>query len=582
MKIEKLINQEQLTTIIATHVDTMETDGVPIGSMETQAVGEVVEDVMEHWVQKIDRRLAIIGRLEKQKYSPQYRAHFYERGITYNEFRSLFDSDIDEADFQHYPIFEFLQIQSHAQRRRFARNYEHSFIGYKQLLEAAQLKVGGLLQQHFPVNIPYQDICKNVYISGKLGSGKSEVMKHLWYQLDKKGDNSLVLIDPHGDLCQEILKLQLHRNHKDIIYIDPYFKHGYTPTFNPFDLKDRSEYNIEIHSQQIVKVFQELLPKSVLSTQMEALIAPCVATLLRKGDASLGDLQTFMTDGKNQELIEWGIQSPVESHRLFFQEYFSHSSYKITKSSINTKIQKLLNTTTFSNLTKGKNTFDLEEVINEGKIILFNLSKGKMGGEASKAFGLFLVGMLQGIAQKRILMDKQLRKPTFLFIDEFQNFVSPSIDTILTEARKFSLHLILANQTFGDQMDTILKANLLNNTEVKIVGRNGIQTLKPLAQEIGVTVEQLLEMKRFHFCLKSGDSPALCFQSSDELVDNPNYWLRPSQMDALKAYQLQHYYKRLDGAKNPINISSTNDPSRPSTPKVSPSPERLLKPKFDL
>jgi len=108
----------------------------------------------------------------------------------------------------------------------------------------------------------------------------------------------------------------------------------------------------------------------------------------------------------------------------------------------------------------------------KGNVLIFNLAKGHLGTETSHIFGRMLIAIIQSIAQSRINQPQKYRKDCFLFIDECHNFISPSIDTILKEARKFGLYLILANQNTSDIQPSTLLSGLLNNTDVKLVGRN--------------------------------------------------------------------------------------------------------------
>ncbi len=372
--------------------------------------------------------------------------------------------------------------------------------------------------------LPFSEIKKHVYISWKSGSGKSELMKTLFFLIqlktESKRNKSLILIDPHWDLTNDVKNFYLNKDSDRIVYIDPYLKNWYTPTLNPFQLYNNNEYNIELTSQFLVKAFQELVPKSILSNQMSALLMPCITTLLRKKWSSLCDLQTFMNDDLNSSLVELWKQSPNPSHRHFFTSEFQHSIYRNTKASLYSKIQSLLNSQTFYNLVIGENTLNLEEIINSGKLILFNLSKGKMWVEASEAFWRLMLSTIQSIAQKRARMPRRKRKDTFLFVDEFHNYITPSIETILKETRKFSLFLILANQTLEDIKPAGLLSNLLNNTEVKAVGRNGSGTLSKLSREINIKTNELQKMLKFQFYIKAWDKKARLIKTNTILKSN--------------------------------------------------------------
>ena len=168
---------------------------------------------------------------------------------------------------------------------------------------------------------------------------------------ERKRDAGLVLIDPHGDCADSVRKFYHNFNNNRIAYIDPFLREGMTPSINPFELQHTDEQTIELATSQLVDVFQELIPDALLSNQMRALLVPCISTLLRCRDASLEDLQNFLRPGKNEEWLKIGRNSPIHSHRKFFNEDFNNPIYRATKQSILVKVQSLLNSRIFYNLT---------------------------------------------------------------------------------------------------------------------------------------------------------------------------------------------------------------------------------------
>ena len=259
----------------------------------------------------------------------------------------------------------------------------------------------------------------------------------------RKEETSVVLIDPHGDLADDIFKLRISKEIKDrLIYINPYLSKNYTATINPFQTYDKSEENIDLTTRELVILFKELIDTDY-SLQMEAIGNPCVATLLRTDFGTLSEFQRFMDDTKNHDLVELGKKSPNPSHREFFHQAFHKKEYARTKQAIYTRIQSLLNHTVFYQLMNAKSTVDLRHAVDHGKIIIFNLSQGKMGVDMASVYGKFIIAQLTGIAMKRAYKPPHLRMPTFLMIDEFHNFVTESSEKVLAETRKYGLHLIV-------------------------------------------------------------------------------------------------------------------------------------------
>ena len=261
-----------------------------------------------------------------------------ERGFTHKEYCTLFDSSIPEEDYPFYSAYSYLGINTDGLRRHFIINRNPEIDYYVRLLSKIHLSIWNIINKKTTAAIPYTDLLKHSFISGKTGSGKSELMKWMFFNLQKQSqqnwDIGLVLIDPQGDLAEEVKNFHLNIDAKRLIYIDPYFKEGFTPIINPFDLADKSERNIVKTSEELVGVLEEMIEDADLSNQMRAVVTPCISTLLRKGDASLLELQKFMDDQQNKELVELGKQSPNPSHRYFFEHQFYNSAYRRTKISV--------------------------------------------------------------------------------------------------------------------------------------------------------------------------------------------------------------------------------------------------------
>ena len=216
------------------------------------------------------------------------------------------------------------------------------------------------------------------------------MLKSIFYKLQylshHKQQYALILLDPHGALAGELLKFSLNSpKPQRLVYIDPVWEEGKTPCINPFWQKITNPAFIDLLAGQFAKTFAELVADAALSLQMEAVLKPCLAVLLEHGEASLKDLQVFMNDSQNEYWVELGKKSSFGVYRQFFQTAFLNKKYAATKLAIYTRLQHLQNNYNFFYLMNGKNTLDLNKEIQQGKVILFNLSKGKLGADASKA-----------------------------------------------------------------------------------------------------------------------------------------------------------------------------------------------------
>lgn len=159
-----------------------------------------------------------------------------------------------------------------------------------------------------------------------------------------------------------------------VVYIDPSLHPGYSPIINPFEVDDRSEKNIALMTQELRSIFEILLQDASTTNQMSAILSPCIATLLRRPNSDFSDLQRFMDDNNNQDLVALGTQSPNPQHRTLFQTRFYNKMYSATKHGLYTRMQVLLNEPIFQNLISNTTTLKLKQLINQKKIILFKLS----------------------------------------------------------------------------------------------------------------------------------------------------------------------------------------------------------------
>jgi hypothetical protein len=385
------------------------------------------------------------------------------------------------------------------------------------------------LKKKLEAFIPNQERYRHTHITGTTGSGKSVLMTSLifsvlrtqkegYFSRDKKSDKSIkkienfILIDPHGDLSDNIFSMAFKFKTKtDLLYtliLDPFLDNEKTPVINPFEFEG-NEIERATYTEELLNVLQEILGLSGdLSLNAQALLTPCIATLIKLDNTSLYDLQAFMNDDENHNLVEKGKITKNFAHKNFFEMGFYSPNLTSTKRAIFLKLQTLLNNKTFSNLTTGKSTFDLEEIMNSHKNLIVKLNKVKMK-ETIKPFGRFLVAKIQNIALKRANLPECLRPKTHLFIDEFQNFITPSIEEILTESRKYNLFLTMAHQFITQLEDTRIKDAILSNTNIKLVGKNGHKTLNEMSKEIKVSVEELEQLEQGEFFVKVGKNQAL-------------------------------------------------------------------------
>ena len=235
---------------------------------------------------------------------------------------------------------------------------------------------------------------------------------------------------------------------------------------------------------------------------------------------------------------------------------FNAGTVSATKNSVETKLQGLRTIKIFREFTCGKSTLNLEEAIQQKKVILFNLSKGAYGDEASSACGRFVLACLLKIAFGRESLEKEDRVPVHVFIDECQNFLVSSVEEILREARKYGLHLTLAQQKAGDKMLKDMKSAVFTNTRIKVGGF--IPDDKAMPEMLGVRLEDLQALKVGEFFVRSGAKPSIQILGDTDVLDWNNGMTDEQWREVVK-HQMRYYR---DVSKDTSPVMPSSDPKR--------------------
>lgn len=384
---------------------------------------------------------------------------------------------------------------------------------------------------------------KHCLITGMTWSWKSELLKYLvlFFITTKKQKASIIICDPHGDVADEIFANK-YIDHNDVVYFNSLLFGDGAFGINPFWYK-LSDDEIEVYASELALVFEEMIKSSsTLTLNMKSLLVPCITVLLKRNWSSLKDLLRFMT-ADNEDLVELWMQSINPSVASFFKKNFHDAIYTITKQSISVKIQSLLNSYPFTKITTSENTINLKELVDDKKIIIFNLSKWLMWSDVSQALWRFIVALTQSIAISRAKQEKKFRVPTYLFIDEFTNYTTKSIKAILEESRKYHLHLIVATQILWKNIDPILKESILSNTNVKIIGANSYLQQISLAKETWILKDKLLNLKVWSFYIKSKFTAPFLYKVPKLFIWS-HYNYSKEKLKKLHQDQVDKYYSK--------------------------------------
>lgn len=331
------------------------------------------------------------------------------------------------------------------------------------------------------IRLGINDRRRHTYIIGQTGMGKSKLLENLAYQdiMDGKG---FCFIDPHGDSAEELLGMIPRSRMDDVVYFNP--SDTENPLgFNIFEIESPEDMDFVIsETNSMLKSLYDPGNTGVVGPRMENIVRN--AALLLMSDPEGGtfmDIPKVLVDPefakqkikylRNQRAIDfWTKEWPASQRSNDAGELVSWvvSKWAPFESGLINNI-----------IGQKKSAFNIREVMDNNKILLVNLSKGKLGEAAAKLLGMVFVMKFQAAAMSRADIPEDERKDFCLFVDEFQNFATDSFESILSEARKYRLNLILANQ-FTTQLKDSIKDAIFGNVPNKIVGRVGIDDAEVL------------------------------------------------------------------------------------------------------
>ncbi len=491
-------------------------------------------------------------------------AKIIEKKTGYNPSANWKQADkINEARRKLYTQYDATTL--HLVRNFNAHVHTPDRSGYLNFIAGQDEALMKALNEALPVTPTLSEIRRHAYITGGSGSGKTELLKQLIHAAYQRFDEATIVIDPHGDLAEQVAHWEMFTGDDRLIYIDPYFEEGHVPAFNPLILPEgTSMQQREVIAQQLVNAFEQLLKGSggdSLTVNMRTVLMPCILTLLDQPDSTLADLQRFMNDRLNEDLVALGEQSNRRAIRDFFlHDFAGDPSLRPSKSAISRKLQSLFNTFAFDEVVNSTTSLDLEGAINQGKVILFNLSKGRMGDEASEAFGRLVVAAVQGLALRRADIPEEERTPINLFIDECQNYIAPATMQILEESRKYGVSLTLAQQVVGRGMSSEMQAVVLNNTNVKVAGRTPEDD--KLAKILGKTQTDVQALETGHFWMKVGNGSTFKLEANSDLVGDA-VSMTPDQWAEIKQQQLGYYRSLNESVVPSVASEPTPDDGSP-------------------
>jgi CxxC-x17-CxxC domain-containing protein len=348
--------------------------------------------------------------------------------------------------------------------------------------------------------IKTDDRRRHMYLIGKTGMGKSTILENMIID-DIRAGHGVAVVDPHGDLAEKIIKFIPDDRIEDVIY------------FNPADIEYPIAFNVveqvEPHLRHLVAsgligVFQKLWADS-WGPRLEYILRNAILAILDYPGSTLLGVVRILSDKQFRKKVVSNIKDPVV--KAFWEKEFASYADKFASeavSPIQNKVGQFLSTAFMRNIIGQMNSsMDMREIMDKGKILIMNLSKGRIGEDNSALLGAMMITKIQLAAMSRVDINESDRKDFYLYIDEFQNFSTDSFANILSEARKYRLSLIMAHQ-YIEQLTEKVKFAVFGNVGTMIVFRVGAADAEELVKEFTPTFteEDIVNLPKYEMYLK--------------------------------------------------------------------------------
>lgn len=342
------------------------------------------------------------------------------------------------------------------------------------------------------------DRSRHVYIIGQTGAGKSGLLE-LFALSDIFHGQGYAIIDPHGDFAINNLRFIPGSRLKDVVYFNP-ADTAYPLGFNPLEVTNPAQKtNI---SSEVIGVLKRMFGDS-WGPRLEYILRYTILALLDRPETTMLDITRMLTDKKFRKETLTYCQDTVVLQ--FWNVEFNSWTDKFQAEAIAPVLNKVgaftANPVIRNIIGQPHSTFNIRQIMDEGKILVVNLSKGLIGEDNASILGSFLVTKIQLAAMSRSdIEDIKDRRPFYLYVDEFQNFATDSFATILSEARKYGLNLTVANQYISQMSETVRDA-VFGNVGTMISFRVSADDAPILAKQFEPQFEanDLLQMHNRHF-----------------------------------------------------------------------------------
>ena len=354
--------------------------------------------------------------------------------------------------------------------------------------------------QKVKFGIKRDDRRRHFYTIGKTGMGKSNLMENMAIQ-DIQNGNGIAYVDPHGEGAEKLLDYIPKERIKDVIF------------FNPADLDFPIAFNVmekvdfryrHLVAGGLMAVFKKVWP-DVWSARMEYILSNAILALLEYPDSTLLGVNRMLSDPEYRARVVGQVKDPIV--KAFWSVEFARYSQKYeteATAAIQNKVGQFVSNALIRNvIVQVESTVNMRKIMDEGKILILDLSKGRIGEDNSRLLGALLITKIQLAAMSRVDIPEAERHDFYLYVDEFQNFATESFASILSEARKYRLNLIVGHQ-YITQMDEIVRDAVFGNVGTMAVFRVGAEDAEFLEREFSpeFTAEDLVNLSKYNIYLK--------------------------------------------------------------------------------
>jgi len=344
------------------------------------------------------------------------------------------------------------------------------------------------------------DRLNHIYVIGKTGTGKSTLLLNMAISDIQRG-NGICLIDPHGDIAEKILDYVPQNRINDVVYFNP-TDETYVIAFNPLQGIQQDQQHLVVAG--LIATFKKIWSDS-WGPRLEYILRYTLLSLCGYPNATLLDIQPLLTNYSFRRKV---LSYCTDQYLLsFWSNEFDKYSPQLKSEAISPILNKtglFVAITTLRNVIgQSIGKFKIDEVMEQKKLLICNLAKGKLGEDAATVLGSMLVNAVQLAALSRASMQEAQRTPFYLYVDEMHSFVSMSFADILAEARKYKLSLFLAHQ-YIEQVNEKIRYAIFGNVGTIIIFRVGAEDSKHLAQEVHpvFSEEDLINLPQYSMYVK--------------------------------------------------------------------------------